>query len=158
MRHQASVWRFIFFARWRQHPKNIWYIFQIQITPLLWHPQDTQGCLEKQNCPLSSNLGVCCSKIGSKRNRLWKSVKKPSYFDNFLVISEVFQTFLVLGPILVPQTTKFEFSYNNFASLDTPWGPGGVKVVEWNQNQLIRSLCSSLNCVSHEFGSPSWAS
>ena len=32
---------------------------------------------------------------------------------------------------------------NDFASLDTPGGPGGVKVVEWNQNQLIRSLCSS---------------
>ena len=30
---------------------------------------------------------------------------------------------------------------NDYASLDSPGGPGGVKVVEWNQNQLIRSLC-----------------
>ena len=32
-----------FFARWRQHPKNSWNIFQIQITPLLWCPQEPQG-------------------------------------------------------------------------------------------------------------------
>ena len=32
---------------------------------------------------------------------------------------------------------------NDFASLDTLGDPGGVKVVKWNQNQLIRSLCSS---------------
>ena len=30
---------------------------------------------------------------------------------------------------------------DDFATLDTPGGPGGVKVVEWTQNQLIRSLC-----------------
>ena len=29
---------------------------------------------------------------------------------------------------------------DNFASLDTPQSSGGVKVVEWNQNQLFRSL------------------
>ena len=29
---------------------------------------------------------------------------------------------------------------DDFTSLDTHVGPGGVKVVEWNQNQLIRSL------------------
>ena len=31
---------------------------------------------------------------------------------------------------------------DDFASIDTPGGSGGVKVVEWNQNQLIRSLCN----------------
>ena len=46
--------------------KNSWNIFQIQITPLFWHPQGPQGCLEKQNCPLSSNLVVWCAKIGLK--------------------------------------------------------------------------------------------
>ena len=45
-----------FSARRRHHPKNSWNIFQIQITPLFWRPQGPQGCLEKQNCPLSSNL------------------------------------------------------------------------------------------------------
>ena len=53
----------IFFTRWRHHPKNSWNIFQIQITPLLWHSQGFQGCLEKQNCPLSLNLAVWCAKI-----------------------------------------------------------------------------------------------
>jgi hypothetical protein len=33
-----------FFTRWRQHSKNSWYIFQMQITLLLWRPQDPQGC------------------------------------------------------------------------------------------------------------------
>ena len=32
---------------------------------------------------------------------------------------------------------------DNFASLDTPGGPGGVRIVEWNQNQLILSVWSS---------------
>ena len=56
----------IFFTRWRHHPKNSWNIFQIQITPLLWRSQGPQGCLEKQNCPLSLNLAVWCAKIGPK--------------------------------------------------------------------------------------------
>ena len=34
--------------------------------PLLRRPQGPQGCLEKQNCPLSSNLVVWCAKIGLK--------------------------------------------------------------------------------------------
>ena len=39
---------------------------------------------------------------------------------------------------------------NDFASLDTPGGPVGVKVVEWNQNQLIWSLCSAIGGVPNE--------
>ena len=34
--------------------------------PLLRRPQGPQGCLEKPNCPLSLNLVVWCTKIGSK--------------------------------------------------------------------------------------------
>ena len=34
--------------------------------PLLRRPQGPQGCLEKRNCPLSSNLVVWCAKIGPK--------------------------------------------------------------------------------------------
>ena len=34
--------------------------------PLLWLPQGPQGCLEKQNHPLSSNLVVWNAKIGPK--------------------------------------------------------------------------------------------
>ena len=58
-----------FFTCWPQHPKNSWNIFQIQISPLLWLPQDPQGCLEKQNHPLSSNLVVWCTKIGPKTKK-----------------------------------------------------------------------------------------
>ena len=63
-----------FFARWRQHPQNSWNIFQIQITPLFRHPQGPQGCPEKQNYPLSTNLVVWRAKIGPKT----KKVRKPS--------------------------------------------------------------------------------
>ena len=83
----------IFSARWRHHPKNSWNIFQIQITPLLWRSQGPQGCLEKRNCPLSLNLAVWCAKIGSKTQKLQKTVEKPSFFVVFHVISEVFWTF-----------------------------------------------------------------
>ena len=61
--------------------------------PLLRRPQGPQGCLEKQNCPLSSNLAVWCAKIGPKTQKLQKTVKKPSFFVVFLVISEVFWKF-----------------------------------------------------------------
>ena len=93
----------IFFARRRHHLKNSWKIFQIQITPLLWRPQGPQGCLEKQNYPLSSNLAVCCAKIGLKTRKLQKTVEKPSFLT-------LFQSFLVLNPILAHQTTKFKIS------------------------------------------------
>ena len=34
--------------------------------PILWRPQGSKGCLEKQNYPLSWNLVVWCAKIGPK--------------------------------------------------------------------------------------------
>ena len=58
--------------------------------PLLRRPQGPQGCLEKQNCPLSLNLAVWCAKIGPKTQKLQKNVKKPSFFVAFLNIFEVF--------------------------------------------------------------------
>jgi hypothetical protein len=76
-----------------QVKKNSWKKFQIQITPLLWRSQGPQGCLEKRNCPLSSNLAVWCTKIGPKTQKLQKTVKKPSFFVVFHVISEVFWRF-----------------------------------------------------------------
>ena len=88
----------IFSARRRHHPKNSWNIFHIQITPLLWRPQGFQGCLEKRNCPLSLNLAVWCAKIGPKTQKLQKTVKKPSFFVVFLVISDVFRTLLGFRP------------------------------------------------------------
>ena len=73
--------------------QNSWYFFQMQITPLLWRPQGPQGCLEKWNYPLSSNLEVWCAKIGPKIQKLQKTVEKPSFFVVFLDISEVFWIF-----------------------------------------------------------------
>ena len=70
-------------------------------------PPRPQRLLEKGNHPLSLNLVVSCVKIGSKTKKLQKSVKN----DVFLVISEVFRTFLVLGPILAHQTSKFKLSW-----------------------------------------------
>ena len=95
-----------------------------QITPLLRRPQGPQGCLEKRNCPLSSNLAVWCAKIGPKTQKLQKTVKKPSFFVVFLVISEVFQKLWLLGPILVHQSTKFEIS-EWFCFSRYPCGPCG---------------------------------
>ena len=113
-----------FVTRWRQHPKNSWNIFQIQITPLFRRPQDPHGCLEKQNHPLSSNLVVWSAKIGHKTKKLWKTVEKTSILTFFLVNFEVFWTFLVLGPILAHQTTKFQLS-GWFCFSRHPWEPWG---------------------------------
>ena len=113
-----------FFARWRQHPKNSWNIFQIQITPLFRRPQGRQRCLEKQNYPLSLNKVVWCAKIGPKTKKFQNSCQNTIIFDIFLVNSEVFRTFLVLGPILAHQTTKFELS-GWFCFSRHPWGPWG---------------------------------
>ena len=46
---------------------------------------------------------------------------------------------------------------DNFASLDTLGGPGAVKVVEWNQNQLIRSLCFQPRAATATKTSKAWA-
>ena len=99
-----------FFARWRQHPPNSWNIFQMQKTPLFRRPQGRQRCLEKQNYPLSLNKVVWCAKIGPKTKKFQNSCQNTIIFDIFLVNSEVFQTFLVLGPILAHQSTKFQLN------------------------------------------------
>ena len=106
--------------------QNSWYIFQMKITPLLRHPQGPQGCLEKQNCPLSLNLAVWCTKIWSKTQKLQKTIEKPSFFVVFLVISEVFWKLWLLGPILAHQSTKFEIS-GWFCFSRHPWGPCGCQ-------------------------------
>ena len=113
-----------FFARWRQHPQNSWNIFQIQITPLFRRPQGPQGCLEKRNYPLSLNLVVWCAKIRPKTKKLQKTCRNTIIFNIFFVNSEVFQSFLVLGPILARQTTKFQLS-GKFCFSRHPWEPWG---------------------------------
>ena len=42
-------------------------------TPLFRCPQGSQGCLEKRNYPLSSNLVVWCAKIGPKSKKVRKT-------------------------------------------------------------------------------------
>ena len=63
------------------------------VTPPFRRPQGSQGCLEKQNYPLSLNLVVWCAKIGPKTKKLQKTCQNTIIFDIFLVNSEVFQTF-----------------------------------------------------------------
>ena len=99
-----------FFARWRQHPQNSWNIFQIQITPLISCPQGSQGCLEKQNHPLSWNLVDWCAKIGPKTKKVWKTSELTKELSKMMVFWQVFWSFLVLSPILAHQTTKFKLS------------------------------------------------
>ena len=68
-------------------------------TPLLWCPQGLQGCLVKQNCPLSLNLAVWCTKIESKSWNVQKTseiTRKTTKNDSFLM---VFWSFWVLSPI-----------------------------------------------------------
>ena len=86
-----------FFARWRQHPQHSWNIFQIQITPLFRFPQGPQGCLDKQNYPLSLNLVVWCAKIGPKTKKLRETVKKPSFLTCFFCQFWGFLNFLGFG-------------------------------------------------------------
>ena len=43
------------------------------VTPLFRRPQGSQGCLEKRNHPLSSNLVVWCAKIGPKTKKVPKT-------------------------------------------------------------------------------------
>ena len=81
----------IFFARGRHHQKISWNIFQIQITPLLWRPQGPQGCLEKPNYPLSSNLVVWCAKIGPKTQKLQKTVENHHFLLFLLSFMRFFE-------------------------------------------------------------------
>ena len=137
----------IFFTRRRHHPKNSWNIFQIQITLLLWRPQGPQGCLEKPNYPLSSNLVVWCTKIGPKTKKVQKTSEmtgKTSKNDGLLTL---FQSFWVLDPILSHQTTKFELS-GQFCFSRHPWGSWGRQssgvICIWKIFQLFFGLCRHL--------------
>ena len=78
-----------FWYFWVEAPHTTF--FQIQITPLFRRPQGPQGCLEKRNHPLSSNLMVWCAKIGPKPKKLWKTVKKPSFLIDFLDFMRFFE-------------------------------------------------------------------
>ena len=62
--------------------------------------------------------------MGLKPRNFEKVSKKPSFYDVFVVIFEVFQSFLVLDPILAHQITKFEFS-GYFCFSRHPWGLWG---------------------------------
>ena len=104
-RYWHSNWWGQRFWLWRYH--TVTESADFGFIPLLWRPQGPKGCLEKQNYPLSLNLVVWCAKIGPKTKKLQKTCQNTIIFDNSFVNSEVFQTFLVLGSILVHQTTKF---------------------------------------------------
>ena len=112
----------IFFTRWRCHPKNSWNIFQIQITPLLWRSQGPQGCLEKQNCPLSLNLAVWCAKIGPKTQKFKKNIKKPSFFVVFLSFLRFFEYSRIFSAPNCQIPTQWTICFSRH-----PWRPWGCQ-------------------------------
>ena len=63
---------------------------------------------------------------------------KTLMFDNFCVISEIFWILFNFGWIVLHQSTKFELS-GQLCFIEHG-GHGGVKVEDWNKNELIRSL------------------
>ena len=88
--------------------------------PLFWCPQGPQGCLEKQNSSLISNLVLWCARIGPKSHNFWKTselTRKTSKIDSFLM---VFWSFWVLSLILAHQTIKFKLS-GQFCFSRQPW-------------------------------------
>ena len=94
------------------------------VTPLFRRPQGFQGCLENRNYPLSSNLVVWCAKIGPKTKKVLKTSELTQKIVKIDGFSTVFQSFLVWGPILAHQTTKFELS-GWFRFSRHPWGSWG---------------------------------
>ena len=97
----ARIWDFYKVEYLSSHCITVTDLANFCATPLFRRPQGSQGCLEKQNYPLSSNLVVWCAKIGPKTKKV--NVKNYDF-------STVFQSFSVFGPILAHQTTKFKLS------------------------------------------------
>ena len=111
------------FILWK-HKYTVTELANSCFTPLFWHLQDPQGCLKQQNYPLRWNLGVWCAKNSAKIElslKNFRNHKKTSKNDGF---GTVFQSFLVLGPILAHQTTKFKLS-GWFCFSRHPWDPWG---------------------------------
>ena len=103
---------------------TVTYLANSCATPLFRRPQGSQGCLEKQNHPLSLNLVNWCAKIGSKTKKVWKTTELIKNMSKMMVFWQVFGSFLVLGPILAHQTTKFKLS-GYFCFSRHPWEPWG---------------------------------
>ena len=116
--------------------------------PLFRRPQGSLGCLEKQNHPLSLNLVVWCAKIGPKTKKLKKTCQNTIIFDIFFVNSEVFLAFLVLGPILAHQSTKFQLS-GWFCFPRHPWEPWGRL-----NSGVAQELAKSVTVTCGHYNSP----
>ena len=50
------------------------------VTLLFRCPKGSQGCLEKRNHPLSSNLVVWCTKIGPKTKKVWRTSESDVFW------------------------------------------------------------------------------
>ena len=79
-------------------------------TPLLWLPPESPGVSREAKLSTEFKFGRWSAKNGPKTKKIWKTsemTRNTSKNNGFLT---VFQSFLVLGPILAHQTTKFKFS------------------------------------------------
>ena len=101
------------------HQNTVTDLANFCVTPLFRCPQGSQGCLEKRNHPLSSNLVVWCAKETLKNRR------KTIIFDIFLSILRFFELSWFWAQF---QRTKppNSNSVDDFASLNTPGSPGGI--------------------------------
>ena len=81
------LWHLHWFRSYEAKNIGVVFIFTVTdlanscVTPLFRHPQGSQGCLEKQNHPLSLNLVVWCAKIGPKTKKVRKTSELTKKFQ-----------------------------------------------------------------------------
>ena len=73
-------------------------------------PPGPPGVSREAKTSTEFEFGCLVCKNWAQNQKTLKNCRKTIVFDIFFVNSEVFQTFLVLGPILAHQTTKFKLS------------------------------------------------
>ena len=67
------------------------------VTPLFRCPQGCQGCLEKQNHPLSWNLVVWCPKIWPKTKKVQKTSELTKQMSKMMVFLCFFKVYWFLA-------------------------------------------------------------
>jgi hypothetical protein len=84
-------------ARWHHHHKIIKTNLKTLVSPLLIHPQESQGCQKMRQEPLNMPLEVWCAKIAPKLKNIQKSARKQCFFDIFSSILMFFEVCVFWG-------------------------------------------------------------